>query len=170
MDNKDVINCPACNEVMTKVYMPEAGINIDICLDGCGGMLFDNRELEKFDEKHENIEEVIKATEGKSFKKVNEDEVRICPICKVPMVKMGSGKVNVQIDVCNTCGAKFLDNGELKKIRNNKEEENNRIAELMDDMYSNNMNSLLGQNANKIGLPGYKKRREFFEQIVRKMI
>jgi Zn-finger nucleic acid-binding protein len=33
------------------------------------------------------------------------------------MVKNGAGKGNVKIDVCNVCGAKFLDYGELEKIR-----------------------------------------------------
>ena len=33
------------------------------------------------------------------------------------MVKQGAGVANIQIDVCNNCGAKFLDYGELEAIR-----------------------------------------------------
>ena len=116
-DNKQTINCPACSKEMVKVFDKEKGINIDICLNGCGGIFFDNREFEKFDEAHENVDEILNVIKGKDFAKVDDTEVRVCPICNIPMVKMGAGAGNVEIDVCNTCGAKFLDNGELEKIR-----------------------------------------------------
>ena len=57
-DNKEIIKCPACGEDMVKVLIPDLNIYVDICLNGCGGMLFDNRELEKFDEPHENIDDI----------------------------------------------------------------------------------------------------------------
>ena len=116
-DTKNTINCPACNKEMKKVYIKNAGINIDICTDGCGGLLFDNRELEKFDEKHENAEEILAEVKDKIFISVDESKPRICPVCKTPMVKFGAGNGNVKIDLCNVCGAKFLDHGELEKIR-----------------------------------------------------
>jgi len=121
-DTKRVVTCPACDKEMTKVYIEDTDLNIDICLDGCGGILFDNRELEKFDEKHENADEIFEAIKGKTFEPVNELEVRICTICGSSMVKQGSGVEGVDIDVCNTCGAKFLDNGELEKIREYEEQ------------------------------------------------
>ena len=37
-------------------------------------------------------------------------------LCDIPMVKLGE-QTDVEIDVCNMCGAKFLDNGELQKLR-----------------------------------------------------
>lgn len=116
-DTKRKVTCPACDKEMTKVYIKEADLNVDICLDGCGGILFNNRELEKFDEKQENANEIFEAIKGKTFEPVNEQEVRICSICDSPMVKQGSGVEGVEIDICNVCGAKFLDNGELEKIR-----------------------------------------------------
>ena len=66
-DNKEVITCPACGNYMQKIFMPEAGVNIDICLDGCGGILFDNREFQKFDEPHEKIDEILAAIKDKTF-------------------------------------------------------------------------------------------------------
>ena len=54
-DTLDKLACPACGEEMKKIYMQEAGVNIDLCLNGCGGIFFDNREFEKFDEPDENI-------------------------------------------------------------------------------------------------------------------
>ena len=116
-DTKEIINCPACGKEMKKVFIEGANINIDICTDGCGGMLFDNRELEKFDEKSENADKILDEVKGKNFEKTDDNARIICPVCNIPMVKMGASG-NVQIDVCNVCGAKFLDNGELLKIRN----------------------------------------------------
>lgn len=116
-DTTRTITCPACDKEMTKIYMEEAGVYVDVCIDGCGGILFNNRELEKFDEQHENADKIFEAYEGKTFKKADESEVRICSVCNTPMVKQGAGVGSIEIDVCNTCGAKFLDFGELEKIR-----------------------------------------------------
>ena len=116
-DTKRIITCPACDKEMTKVYIDEANCNVDICLDGCGGILFDNRELKKFDEEHENADEIFEALRGKNYEPLNKKEVRICSVCDTPMVKQGTGIKDIEIDVCNVCGAVFLDNGELEKIR-----------------------------------------------------
>ena len=116
-DTKRTVTCPACDKEMTKIYLKNTDINVDICLDGCGGILFDNRELEKVDEQDENADEIFEAVKGRHFESVPHEELRICTICGSPMVKQGSGYGDVEIDVCNTCGAKFLDNGELEKIR-----------------------------------------------------
>ena len=50
VDNLEEIACPACGKKMHKVFMTEQNLNIDVCLDGCGGIYFDNREFKKFDE------------------------------------------------------------------------------------------------------------------------
>ena len=124
-DTKKVLNCPACNREMEKVFIENAEVNVDVCINGCGGMLFDNRELEKFDKKQENANQILELTKDKEFINVDQTKPRICPVCNAPMVKMGAGKGNVKIDVCNVCGAKFLDRGELLAIR----EESNKEYE-----------------------------------------
>lgn len=158
-DTKVRITCPACDCEMHKIVDPETNTCIDICLDGCGGIFFDNRELEKFDETPENADEIFKAIEGKSFKPVETDEVRICPICEVSMVKMGSGIEGVEIDVCNVCGGKFLDNGELEKIRNGVKSDITRyeatLETLCDKFYSAAKPS---------------PRRQYFEDLVKRII
>ena len=116
-DTKEIMNCPACGSEMKKVYIEGANVNIDVCSEGCGGMLFDNRELEKFDEKDENADIILDEVKGKTFSAVDEKKHRICPVCNSIIVKMGAANGEVQIDVCNVCGAKFLDHGELEKIR-----------------------------------------------------
>ena len=159
------IDCPACNERMEKVFMPEAGVNVDICLNGCGGLFFDNRELEKFDELHENADKIIEAVKGKTFKAVNEDEVRICPCCGHPMTKMGAANGAVQIDVCNTCGGKFLDHGELEKIREYQDQDDSAVDELMNSIYRENLHEVLGNNANRAIKSS--PRRQFFENLIK---
>ena len=117
-DTKKIVVCPACGEKMLKVYMPEHGFDLDICVDSCGGIFFDNRELNKYDDENENADIIFEYLGSKFFQKTDESKIRICPACNTPMVKMGAGVSDVEIDVCNVCGAKFLDNGELEKIRN----------------------------------------------------
>ena len=145
-DTTRKIECPACGCEMKKIYVEDAEVCVDICTDGCGGIYFDNREFNKFDEPHENIDVIIKELEGKEFKEVDEREVRICPICNVPMVKAGSGVAGVEIDVCYTCGAKFLDNGELEKIREGKFSENEQLENLLDEMYKRELKSFVSEN------------------------
>ena len=71
-DTKEILTCPACGKKMHKVFIKETGFNLDICLDGCGGILFDNREFKYFDEQHENISEILEAIADKEFTKKQE--------------------------------------------------------------------------------------------------
>ncbi len=135
-DNFKTIKCPACQKEMKKIFIPSAGINIDVCIDGCGGIYFDNREYKSFDEQHENIEELVKAVEGKEFASVDTSLPRTCPVCGAKMVKnYASIKKEVQIDECYACGGKFLDHGELTKIRSQYKTESERSADTMAYLY-----------------------------------
>ncbi len=135
-DNFKTIKCPACQKEMHKIFIPSEGINIDVCLDGCGGIYFDNREFKSFDEQHENIDQILKAIEGKEFIKVDETLPRTCPVCGARMVKnFASIKKEVQIDECYACGGKFLDHGELTKIRSQYLTEADRSADTMAYLY-----------------------------------
>lgn len=133
-DTKHIIECPACGKEMTKLEMKEAGVHLDICLNGCGGIFFDNRELEKFDDNEENIDEILNAIEGKTFEPSEDREVRICPICNKPMAKMGAANGEVQIDICHNCGGKFLDNGEIFKIREAEKEGSTKAEAILNAM------------------------------------
>lgn len=164
-DNKFNLECPACGKQMTKLYMAEAGVNIDICLDGCGGIYFDNRELEKFDESHEKIDEILAAIEGKHFEAVEDTEVRLCPVCELPMAKMGAANGEVQIDICNTCGGKFLDNGELQKIRETIAMPSSKAELLIEMMYEENMREIKIQTRQSIAR---EKRVGFFRDLATK--
>lgn len=117
-DTYKKLKCPACQREMKKFFIREHEINIDICLDGCGGIWFDKNELNHFDEKHESIDEILAAIEGKTFTKVDESSRRFCPACGTRMAKSFSSiKAEIQVDECLACGGKFLDNSELQAIR-----------------------------------------------------
>lgn len=133
-DTKETLICPACGEKMEKIKAPESDFYIDICTNGCGGMYFDNRELEKLDEKSENVDFIFEALKGKTFKPATNNDVRICPACGSNMVKnFASTKREIEIDCCYTCGGKFLDYGELEKLRNQYETEADRSDDFMED-------------------------------------
>ena len=141
-DTKELLICPACGKEMKKVFIADSNFNVDICLDGCGGILFDNREFEKFDEKTENADEILNAIKDKTFETTDETKTRVCPVCDVMMVKQGCGVENLKIDSCNVCGAKFLDNGELQKIRESKIDAENKTNALMQLLYKENLDSI----------------------------
>lgn len=126
------IRCPACQKIMKKIFVPREGINVDICLEGCGGMFFDNRELSYFDEQNEDINEILAAISDKTFEPVNQANFRTCPSCGARMVKnYVSAKKQIQIDECYSCGAKFLDAGELQALRAEYATDEERSADML---------------------------------------
>ena len=117
-DNFKTIRCPACNKEMKKVFIPTAGINVDVCINGCGGIYFDVREYNKLDEPHEDASAIFNELANKELNRVDESIKRTCPCCGATMIKnFSSIRREIQIDECYKCGGKFLDGGELEKIR-----------------------------------------------------
>ncbi len=138
-NNEVIIKCPACGCDMEKIFMPSAGVNIDVCTNGCGGIYFDNREFKAFDEPHENIAPLEELFKDKEFKQVNENETRYCPVCGNAMIK-NYADVNkeVLVDECYSCGGKFLDYGEIKKIRSlNSPENKQKSKDVFKELYAN---------------------------------
>lgn len=135
-DNFKTIKCPACQKEMVKIFIPSEGINIDICINGCGGIYFDNREFYYFDEQHENIDKITKVIEGKIFEPVDETLPRSCPVCGAKMVKnYSSVRKEILVNDCYSCGGKFLDNGELQRIRAEYATEQERLDDTMKVIY-----------------------------------
>jgi len=114
-DTLENIHCPACGNEMTKVYISEKGINIDICANSCGGMYFDNQEIQEFSSPYDDLSEIKEFITGKNFMPVDESQTRICPVCKIPMIKTYA--LGIQIDTCYKCGGIFLDNEEFLKVK-----------------------------------------------------
>lgn len=114
-DTEETIKCPACGSEMTKIFIADKGINIDVCSNGCGGIFFDNKEIQEFSGVNDNISEIKQALAGKNFMPVDENQTRICPACGTPMTKTKA--LGIQIDTCYKCGGLFLDNGEFELVR-----------------------------------------------------
>lgn len=161
--------CPACGKIMAKVFMKEQNVYLDVCLDGCGGIYFDNREFEKFDEQHEDITPLLKAYEGKNFIPVEEtDTQRICPVCKKPMVKnFSSIKKEIKFDECYICGGRFLDYLELDKIRKEYNTEEDRANDVLNHFFNEAGNEL---KAHYIQYGSMRPRKTFLAEIYDKIV
>ena len=143
MDTLDIIKCPACGKEMEKLYMPEQGINIDICTNGCGGIFFDNREFESFNEEHEDISLIKEKLDRRIFDKVDTNAVRTCPACGGKMVKnSASVGSKIIVDDCYICGGKFLDFEELYLIRQEYRNNEERTGAAIEFLFSNKGNEL----------------------------
>lgn len=116
-DTNEMIKCPACDNDMTKIYIPEFLFHIDVCAHGCGGIFFDNREMEFLQTPVQNIDKILNLIHGNNFIKTDETAKRRCPNCHTIMLKTRVQNANIVIDVCPVCGGRFLDNGELDAIR-----------------------------------------------------
>lgn len=116
-DCLETLNCPACNKALYKIFLPELNFNIDLCIDGCGGVFFDNREFEKMRTPDVNISTLNDLVNQREYIKIASSLPRVCSTCGTKMLKTKVGKGLVEIDVCPVCGAKFLDANELEAIR-----------------------------------------------------
>lgn len=167
-DNFETVFCPACGAEMKKCLDIDKNINIDICIDGCGSLYFDNREFEKYDEPHENADEILKLLEGKHYTMLEDEGTRKCAACQYTMIKMGTGIPDVQIDVCATCGGKFLDNGELQKIRNTVVKQDGNLPRILNCLYESTVVDIIGKD--KYDNLDINPRREFFTNITTHII
>ena len=102
------------------------------------GIFFDNREFKKFDEDHESIDEIKTALAEKEFKKVDASYKRICPVCGMKMMKNSTSiRGEIIVDDCYGCGGKFLDFGELDKIRAEYKTEKERSQDVINYLKAN---------------------------------
>lgn len=166
-DNLEDICCPACGKKMQKVFMPTQGVNLDVCLDGCGGIYFDNREFKKFNEGNEDIYPLLKAYENKEFETVDTDSVRVCPVCSMKMVKhFSSSKQEIQVDDCYGCGGMFLDYKELERIREEYLTETDGDLDAMKELYCSVGTELRDSQEKHINL----KENSFIRKYISKML
>jgi Zn-finger nucleic acid-binding protein len=112
------MKCPACDNHLSPV---KAGtLMVDVCLGGCGGIWFDNFELQKMDEPGElagNL--LVQVNETEISKPAEPAQKRSCPKCGdiVMMRHFFSAQRRVEVDECPNCGGYWLDAGELALIR-----------------------------------------------------
>ena len=86
---------------------------------GCGGIWFDNYELQKVDDSQESAGECLLDTARNDATAVDGEAKRKCPKCDdVVMMRHFAGvKKQVEVDECPGCGGFWLDYGELGHIR-----------------------------------------------------
>ncbi len=111
------MKCPACGNALTEKTVDE--ITLDVCQGGCGGIWFDNFELQKVDERHEGAGESLLGIERDGAITVDHTARRTCPRCEgqVMMRHFFSVKRQVEVDECPACAGMWLDEGELASIR-----------------------------------------------------
>ncbi len=111
------MKCPRTNTDLTPVKV--GGITVDIS-EACGGVFFDNHELEHFDEKHERRGQVLVEHLNQFVPpQLNLSERISCPKCTdVVMARhFYSPEHLVEIDECPGCGGIWFDYAELEKLR-----------------------------------------------------
>ena len=165
-----ILECPACHKRLVKVELKSIGIIVDICLDSCGGIYFGNKELPAVLASPDAIEEIKKVCEGKEFKKVEGSELRKCPFCASKMVKnYTSYSREIQIDECYRCGGKFLDSGELEKIKAiNTEDDAAAMMKDVQAMFGKDLNITSARHSIDIKHNPRNKRTSFFINMAEK--
>ncbi len=119
--------------------MEAGGVKVDVCDGGCGGIWFDRLELKKFDEAKESAGEKLLEVEKSGNISIDSNAKKPCPKCSgVTMIRhFFSVKREVEIDDCPQCGGVWLDAGELGRIRQmfqNDEERKNAASSYFDEI------------------------------------
>jgi Zn-finger nucleic acid-binding protein len=111
------MECPACGGILIPLTVSD--VTVDVCQGGCGGIWFDQFELKKLDEPHEEAGVALLEIERKPGFTVDQTKRIRCTKCpdSVMMRNFFSAKRRVEVDECPTCGSFWLDVGELAQIR-----------------------------------------------------
>lgn len=111
------MNCPACGNVLEEVMAGD--MKVDVCRDGCGGAWFDQFELQQVDNPGEYAGADLLAMAPAADVRVDKAQRRNCPKCDgiVMARRFFSVRMDVEIDECPKCGGVWLDHGELAKVR-----------------------------------------------------
>ena len=111
------MKCPRTRTTLTTIEIE--GIKVEIS-EACGGVWFDNYELQKFDEVHEKGGEIL----VELMEKYRSDSIDLsqrinCPHhTDIVMTRHYFSPLRqIEIDLCPMCGGVWLDAGELAKIR-----------------------------------------------------
>ncbi|MFH1351643.1 MAG: zf-TFIIB domain-containing protein [Pseudomonadota bacterium] len=147
------MKCPACEKPMGKIVV--ADITVDVCDRGCGGLWFDQSELQKVDEPHEFAGEGLLDIKRDQDVRVDHSQKRICPKCEnmAMMRHFFSVKREVEVDECANCGGFWLDSGELGRIRNQygSEKERKKAAdEYFEEIFGEELQRMRDESKEKL--------------------
>jgi Zn-finger nucleic acid-binding protein len=122
------MNCPACKNSMIILELNQ--VEIDYC-SLCKGIWLDNGELELI------FSSSDRQAISKSYSTKNDlaEEKRRCPNCKKKMDKVEFENTGIIIDKCVNNHGLWFDNGELRSLLKSAEETNNKMIELLKEMF-----------------------------------
>ena len=122
------MNCPSCKNPMIILELNQ--VEIDYC-SLCKGIWLDNGELELIFSSSDR-KEISKLF---SIKNDFAEEKRRCPNCKKKMDKVEFENTGIIIDRCVNNHGLWFDNGELRSLLKSAEETNNKMIELLKEMF-----------------------------------
>lgn len=107
------MKCPACKSPLRE--KGAAGMTLDVCWGGCGGIWFDPTELERVDGRAATT---LHSVWQAPHEKVILTEPRICPRCPGQVLERRwfSAAQKVEIDQCPECRGIWLDAGEFTRV------------------------------------------------------
>ncbi len=160
------MKCPACENHLSPV---KAGnLLVDVCLGGCGGIWFDNFELQKLDDPEELAGNLLVRVNVADRKEIaaNPSKKRQCPKCGdiVMMRHFFSSKRSVEVDECPNCAGYWLDAGELALIREEHQAEIERkraVDQYLSDVASRKLDEM------RAGTWEQTKRARTIDQLLR---
>lgn len=111
------MKCPACSRTLSE--MSVGGVQVDVCVGGCGGIWFDDRELRRFDDAQDLDAAALLRVERDESVKPDPGALRYCPRCTAEELcrRFYDVKRRVEVDQCLRCSGIWLDVGELELIR-----------------------------------------------------
>ncbi|MFZ1519839.1 MAG: zf-TFIIB domain-containing protein [Ignavibacteriaceae bacterium] len=122
------MNCPACKNPMIILELNQ--VEIDYC-NSCKGIWLDSGELELIFSNSDK-----KSIDDSFIPKSNHPEVgRRCPICKKKMEKVEFESSGIILDRCTNNHGLWFDNGELKSLLKTSADSNNKIIDLLKEMF-----------------------------------
>ncbi|MBN1788610.1 MAG: zf-TFIIB domain-containing protein [Sedimentisphaerales bacterium] len=147
------MKCPACSNTLQQ--MTVEGITVDVCKGGCGGIWFDIREINKFDEPHESAGQVLLDIERDENIVVDHNKKFNCPKCQniIMFRHFFSIKHKVAVDECPNCGGIWLDAGELRQIRslfNTEEERHEAAGQYLQNTFGDELEAMAAESQAKL--------------------
>lgn len=122
------MNCPACKNPMIILELNQ--VEIDYC-NSCKGIWLDSGELELI---FSNSDQ--KSVSESFIPKPNHQEAaRRCPICKKKMEKVEFENSGIVLDRCTNNHGLWFDNGELKSLLKTSADTNNKMIDLLKEMF-----------------------------------
>ena len=145
------MQCPACGNTLSSIEV--AGMTVQTCNGGCGGLWFERLELAKVDEGSQSAGESLLHIERNPASQQGDRNQRPrlkCPRCGILMMRhFFSVKKQVLVDECPECAGTWLDAGELATIRSEfktEDERNQATQQYFDEIFGKQLAAMRAQD------------------------